>query len=246
MGGGGTETTTQTTGLSNPAMDAAATTIGNQLNSALSSGVKPYTGSMVPAMSGQTLAGISGVSNNPFSSGYSDTIGSVLQQQGDIAKGNFGADPVRSRLMDDVSQNVNSSFLTDGRFGSMGSGAHSDTLARETAGAIAPYDMARQQQAIQSLPGLYDASMAPAMAQLQVGQLVDQYNTATAEDQARIFDATNNANWNTLQRGSAVFSGTAPVSGTTQTTTQPTAPWWQQALGAGAVGSGIYKNIWGR
>lgn len=238
MGGGGTETTTQTSGLSNPAMNKAATTIGNQLNTQLAAGVKPYTESMVPGLSSQTQAGINGLSNNPNDSIYGAGVSGALANQAGIAGGNIANDAVRQRVADDAGLAVNATFANSGRFGS---GSHREGLGEGVASALASHDYGRQQQAIQNLPGLYQAGMMPAAAQLQAGNLMDAYNTATAEDRARIFDATSNAGWNTLQRGSAIFGGTAPISGTTQTNTTPTAPWWSQALGyvAGNAGKAI-------
>lgn len=219
---GGETKVEQSSGLANPAMQAAGTTIGNQLNSALSSGVKPYTNSMVPAMSSQTQAGIYGLSNNPNNSIFNTGVSNTLAQQADIAAGNVQNDAVRQRALDDALKASNSVFTSSGRFGS---GSHATNLAEGATNALASLDYGRQQQAIQNLPSLYSASNMPASANLQAGQLQDAYNTAMAQDQARIFDATQNANWNTLQRGSSIFAGTAPVTGTnsTQTTTQP---WW--------------------
>lgn len=234
MGGGGTKTTseTSTSGLSNPAMNAAATTIGNQLNSALAGGVKPYTQSMVPGLSSQTQAGIGALTNNPNNSIYSQGIGGAIASMSDVAAGNIANDAVRQRVADDAAVYANSTFTNSGRFGS---GSHREGLGEGIGNALAAHDYGRQQSAMAALPGLYQASMLPASANLQAGQITDAYNTAKAADDARIWDATNNANWNTLQRGGAIFGGTAPVSGTTTTgtQTQPTAPWWQGMLGFG-------------
>ena len=238
--GGGEQTSRQSSGLSNKAMDRAATTIGNQLNTQLAAGVKPYTESMVPALSSQTQAGIGALSNNPNNSIYGAGISSAIGQQADIAAGNVQNDLVRQRALDDALTASNAVFTTSGRFGS---GSHASNLAEGAAGALASLDYGRQQQAIQNLPALYSASNMPAAGQLQAGQVMDAYNSAQTADRARIFDATQNAGWNTLQRGASIFAGTAPVSGTTTTTTQPTAPLWQQLLGAGAMGAGIYGAI---
>lgn len=232
MGGQTTNTTTQQSGLSNPAMNAAATTIGNQLNAQLSAGVKPFTGSLAPDLSSSTMAGVNSLTNNPNNSTYGAGIGNAISQQSQIAAGNFGADPTRARLIDDVSTNTNAILQGSGRFGS---GSHENALIDNVGGSLAQYDYGRQQQAIQSLPGLYQASMLPAGAQLQGGQILDAQALAKAQDAERLFDLQNNSGWNTLQRGASIFSGTAPVSGTTQTGTSSTqVPWWQSALGIGA------------
>jgi hypothetical protein len=232
MGGQTTNTTTQESGLSNPAMQAAATTIGNQLNTQLAGGVRPFTGSLAPELSSQTMAGVNGLTNNPNNATYGAGIGNAISQQSQIAAGNFGADPTRARLIDDVSTNTNAILQGSGRFGS---GSHENALIDNVGGSLAQYDYGRQQQAIQNLPGLYQASMLPAGAQLQGGQIMDAQALAKANEAARLFDVTNNAGWNTLQRGASIFAGSAPVSGTTQTGTQTTTqPWWAAPLGIGA------------
>lgn len=232
MGGQTTNTTTQESGLSNPAMQAAATTIGNQLNTQLAGGVRPFTGSLAPDLSSQTMAGVNGLTNNPNNATYGAGIGNAISQQSQIAAGNFGADPTRARLIDDVSTNTNAILQGSGRFGS---GSHENALIDNVGGSLAQYDYGRQQQAIQNLPGLYQASMLPAGAQLQGGQIMDAQALAKANEAARLFDVTNNAGWNTLQRGASIFAGSAPVSGTTQTGTQTTTqPWWAAPLGIGA------------
>lgn len=230
MGGQTTNTTTQSSGLSNPAMNAAATTIGNQLNTQLSQGVRPYTESMVPGLSAQTQQGMSGLTNNPNNAAYGAGLSGAISQQADIAAGNVQNDLVRQRALDDALTASSSVFTGSGRFGS---GSHATNLAEGAAGALAGLDYARQQQAMQNLPGLYSASMAPAGAALQAGQIQDAWNAANAEDRARIFDQVNNAGWNTLQRGASIFAGSAPISGTNQTNTQPATPWWQGVLSAG-------------
>jgi hypothetical protein len=204
-------------------MQKAATTLGNQLNSQLGKGVTPYTESMVPGLSTQTQAGVDALTNNPNNSIFSSGVSGALGQQAQIAQGNFGADPVRQRISDDALLAVQSGSLTDGRFGSS---AMLDDAAQSVTGALANYDYGRQQQAINNMGSLYSMGNMPAAANLQAGQLMDQYNAAKAQDDYRIFDATKNAGWNTLQRGASIFSGTAPVTGTTTTQTQQT-PWWQ-------------------
>lgn len=227
---GGQTTNTTTSGLSNPAMNAAATTIGNQLNTQLAGGVRPFTGSLAPDLSSATMGGVNALTNNPNNAAYGAGITNAIGQQAQIAAGNFGDDPTRQRLINDVSTNTNAILQGSGRFGS---GSHEDALINDVGGALAQYDYGRQQQAIANLPTLYQSSMLPASAQLQGGQILDAQALAKAQDAERLFDVTNNAGWNTLQRGASIFSGSAPVSGTTSTSTQQV-PWWQSALGVGA------------
>jgi len=232
--GGGTNTTTQTSGLSNPAMNAAATTIGNQLNTQLATGVRPFTGSLAPDLSSATMGGVNALTNNPNNAAYGQGITNAIGQQAQIAAGNFGNDPTRQRLIDDVSTNTNAILQGSGRFGS---GSHENALIDQVGGSLAQYDYGRQQQAIANLPTLYQSSMLPATAQLQGGQILDAQALAKAQDAERLFDQSANAGWNNLQRGASIFSGSAPASGTTQTNTSPATPWWQ-SLAGGAIGIG--------
>lgn len=238
MGGGGTETTTTRSGSEQ--INQAVDTLGSKLNTALNTGYKPFTGSLVPDMSNPTSSAINALSANPNNSVFSGGVSGALGQQAQIAQGNFGADPVRSRLIDDTATSVNAVLQGSGRFGS---GSHKGALIDEVGGKLANYDYGRQQQAIGNLGSLYSMSTMPAAANLQAGQLLDTYGAAKAAEAARQFDATQNAPWATLDRAGGVIAGTSGAAG--QSTTSPTAPWWQQALGAGAIGSGIYKNIWG-
>jgi hypothetical protein len=131
-------------------------------------------------------------------------------------------------------------FTSSGRFGS---GSHVDTATTALGNVNAGMDyqnfqndQQRQMQAASMLPGLYQGSQLPGQAQLQAGQTMDAYNSAKAEDAARIFDATQNGGWNTLQRGGSIFAGTAPVSGTTKTESQP---WWKVGTGLAATAAGF-------
>jgi hypothetical protein len=231
--GGNVDTGSQSTGLTNPAMQAAATTIGNQLNTQLAGGVKPFTGSLAPDLSSQTMAGVNALSGNPNNAAYGAGITNAINQQAQIAAGNFGDDPTRQRLIDDVSTNTSAILQGSGRFGS---GSHEDALIQNVGGELAQYDYGRQQQAIANLPTLYQSSTLPAGAQLQAGQIMDAQNLARANEAARLQDVTQNAGWNTLQRGASIFAGTAPTSGTTTTQSQP---WWKVGTGLAATGLGF-------
>ncbi|HEX9595289.1 MAG TPA: hypothetical protein VF982_00285 [Anaerolineales bacterium] len=227
-------------------MQAAATTIGNQLNTQLSKGVRPYDQSMVPSLSGQTTTGVNSLANNPNNSLFSGAMGSTIGDFGDIASGKrFGTDDpgyaaLRAKAGDDTLRDVNSMFTTSGRFGS---GSHVDTATEALGNVNAGMDyqnfqndQQRQMQAASMLPGLYQGSQLPGQAQLQAGQTMDAYNSAKAQDDARRFDATQNAGWNTVQRGGSIFAGTAPVSGTTTTESQP---WWKVGTGLAATAFGM-------
>lgn len=235
--GGTTTTNTSSSGLNNAELNSALSTIGTNLNTELGKGVQVFDQSMYPGISSTTQGGVDALANNPLNATYSGAIGDTLGQYGDIASGKNISDPtsdaVRSRLMNDATTAVNSSYLTDGRFGSS---AMQNDSANAVVSALAPFDYGRQQNAAQMLPGLYSASQAPASAQLTAGQITDANALAERQAQADLFDRTNNAGWNTLARGTSILSGSAPSAGMTSTNTSTTqVPWWQTALGIGAT-----------
>lgn len=231
---GGQNTTTTTSGSSDPQVQQAISTLGSQLNTQLGQGYKGFEGSLVPSLSGQTTAGINALTNNPNNAAYGAGITGAINRQADIASGNLQDDPYRNRLISDTAAATNAALQGSGRFGS---GANENALIRNISTTLAPYDYQREQAALQALPGLYGASNMPASASLQAGQLMDAYNTAQAQEAARQFDVQNNAGFRTIAQGTQALAGIAPAAGTTTSTTQPTTPWWQ-TLAGGAIGLG--------
>jgi hypothetical protein len=246
MGGGGTQTSTQSTTPNNPAVDATTTKLLTGLQAQYDKGSSVFGQSLQPGAGDttqQSWASMLGAANNPD---YSTAIKDTMKSQGAIASGQNISDPtydrVRSGAIDDSIQAGNSSFLTDGRFGST---VHGGAIGEGVGKAVAGLDYARQQQAIQNLPGLYQASLAPAGVQAGVGAAQDANALALRQGEADLFDRTHNKGWNDLARATSILAGNAGASGSTTTTTTPETPWWQQVLGGGAIASGIYKNVWG-
>lgn len=240
--GGGT-TTRQTSGLNNKELNQAVSTIGILLDAQLGKGSAVFGQSMYPGLSSQTQGAADALVNNPLNSGYSSAIGNTMGEFGAIASGQrFGMnDPgyatLRQKAIDDTLTNVGQSFTNSGRFGG---GSYLQSAGEGVGNAISGMDyanyqndIARQQQAAQMLPGLYSAGSLPTQAALQAGQIYDADALAKRAAEADLFDRTNNAGWNTLQRGASVLSGTAPSAGTTSTTSQQV-PWYYSALGLGA------------
>lgn len=244
MGGTTTTTNTSTSGMNNAALNNAVTTIGNQLNTQLGDGSKVFSQSLYPGLSSTTQNAAGALANNPNNSLYSGAIGNTMGEMGQVAAGNrFGNnDPsyalMRQNLMDDAVKSVGSSFTNSGRYGG---GSYVDAATTSAFNAAAGLDVAnrqsdiqRQQFATQALPGLYSASSLPAQAQLQAGQIYDADALAARSAEADLFDRTNNAGWNTLQRGASVLAGTAPAAGTSNVeTSSKQVPWYMSALGLG-------------
>lgn len=255
MGGGGTETQTTTSGPTNPMVDSTTTKLLSGLQGQVDKGTAVFNQSLNPGAGSTTQnswASMLSAANNPA---YSAGVSGATSDFADIAAGNrFGTnDPgyaaLRAKAGDDTLRDVNSMFTSSGRFGS-GSHVGTATEALGNVNAGMDYqnfqnDQQRQMQAAGMLPGLYAAGMAPAGVQGAVGAEQDANALALRQGENDLFRRQNDTGWSTLGQATSILAGNAGAGTQQQSTTSPTAPWWQQALGAGAIGSGIYKNIWG-
>lgn len=242
MGGGDTQTTTSTSGPANPLVDSTTTKLLTGLQGQVDKGTAVFGQSLNPG-AGQTTqnswASMLSAANNPD---YSGAINDTLKTQGAIASGQNISDPtydrVRSNAIDSSIQAGNSSFLTDGRFGST---VHGEAIGQGVGNAVAGLDYNRQQQAIQNLPQLYQASMAPASIQGSVGAAQDANALALRQGENDLFRRQNDAGWSTLGQATSILAGNAGAGTQQQTQTTPVAPWWQQALGyvAGNAGKAV-------
>src|SRR5690606_29580611 len=130
-----------------------------------------YTKSLYTGMGSETKAGLGGLLDQANDPAYGGFLSGAMDSMGNLAAGNFGADPVRDRLRSDVVADVGSSFASTGRYGG---GSHVSTLGDTLSSSLGAYAHSRQRSAIAPLPGLYDASLKPAQTQLGVGQAYDQ------------------------------------------------------------------------
>lgn len=258
--GGTTNTTTQqsSTAPANPAVTATQTQLLTGLQNAYSGGMKVFDKSLYAGTGANTQAGWDSTLAAARNPTYSNAVNNTMNDFGAIASGQrFGMnDPgyaqLRQKAASDALTSVGKSFGASGRFGG---GSYLQSAGEGVGNAIAGMDYAnyqndiqRQQQAAGMLPGLFQAGLAPGAAIGAVGSAQD------ADAQARLmaendqFRRQNDGAWDATARASSILAGTAPVGGmnTTNTQTTPATPWWQQVLGAGAVGAGIYKNIWGQ
>lgn len=223
MGGGGTETTTSTNAPSNPDVNPTLSKILKGVSGTIDS--NPTTNAN---MTGGWASQLASAGNPDYMRGINGATGELA----DIASGQrFGMnDPgyaaLRQGAIDDTLTNINSSFLTDGRFGSSVMG---DAAGRGVSSTIAGLDYGnfqndqqRQFQAISALPSVFAAGQAPGSVQTSVGQQQQQ------------------APWANLQTGSSILAGTAGTGGSTSSTTSPTTPWWQTAAGLGIAGAGAF------
>lgn len=217
MGGGGTQTSTQTTGATNPAVDKTVGKLLTGLQTQYDKGAAAGT----PAATTQGWASQLSAAGNPD---YARGINGATSEFADIAAGNrMGMnDPayatLRAKAGDDTLRDVNSMFTSSGRFGS---GSHvnnaTDSLGKVYAGmdmAQLQNDQARQMSAAQMLPQMFAAGQAPGSVQAAVGGAQQQQP------------------WQNLASASSILAGTAGSGSQTTSTTTPTAPWWQTGLSA--------------
>jgi hypothetical protein len=223
MGGGGTETSTQTNVPSNPDV--------NPTLSKLLQGVQGVYDSTASSSNPAPLnAGWSSQIAAAGNPDYARGVNSAMADFAGTAAGNkFGqADPgyaaLRAKAGDDTLRDVNSTFTASGRFGS---GSHVDQATESLGNVYAGLDyqnhqndIARQERAAGMLPSLFAAGQAPGSVLASVGE------------------QQRGAPWYNLGQASSILAGTAGTGGSTSSMTQPTAPWWQQALGYVAGNAG--------
>lgn len=135
--------------------------------------------------------------------------------------------------------------LAQSQFGMIQQGT--DTRANALASQLGANQaqFGQQQQALANAggaaaaaPGFYQAQLLPGQTQTAVGQIQDANAAATRQGEYDLWDRTQNADYNRLLQMIGTFTGTQQNAGM-----QEEVPWWQQALGAGAVASGIFGNI---
>lgn len=242
------DTTTSISAPSNPAVDNTLTHLLTSLGGVASKGMPTFDKSLYTGAGDTTKAGWGAMlkaSNDPI---YSEGIGGATSDFARAAAGeDYGAnDAYYDKLSDKAMTDVSSLFTNSGRFGS---GSHVKTAVGalgDVNNANIAADRQWQSQAAGMLPGLYQARMAPAGVQMGVGAQQDADALARRQGEADLHERTYGADYANLGKAASIYGQLAGTSGTTQTNTQPATPWWQQALGAGAIGSGIYKNIWGK
>jgi hypothetical protein len=151
--------------------------------------------------------------------------------------------------MNDTLAATNKSFNSAGLFGS---DTNQQAAGTGVANALAGLDygnyqndIARQQQAAQMLPGLFSAAQQPSTVMGAIGGAQDQNQQGILQGRADLQQRQASGWTDLIAKLTSAAAGNAASSGVTTTNSQtsPQAPWWQQILGAGAVGAGIYGNL---
>lgn len=236
--GGETQTTTSTSGPTNPAVDATTTKLLTGLQGQMDKGTAVFGQSLNPG-AGQTTqnawASTLGSANNPA---YSSGVAGATADFADAAAGNqFGAnDAYYAQKSDDTLRDVNAMFTNSGRFGSGSHVGTATTALGNVNNENIAADRAWQMQAAGALPSLYAAGMAPSGIMGAVGAEQDANALALRQGENDLFRRQNDAGWSTLGQSTSILAGNAGVGTQQQSQTTPAAPWWQQ------VGSYVLGN----
>lgn len=225
--GSRTNKTTSTSGPSNPDLNATVSKLAKGLGSEYTQGKSLYQAPGANTQAGWA-AQLGAAGNQDFAGGLAGAIGSY----GNRAAGNElgmndpGYAALRSKLQNDVTTGVNSSFNNSGLFGSDSNVKSLSSGLADSLGALdyQQYNnsLNRQSEAANLLPQLFSAGQLPGSIQSSIGASQD----AAANAQA-------NGPTDYLAKLTGILNGTASASGTTTTTSTPTAPLWQTLLSLG-------------
>lgn len=225
--GDDTETTTQTTGVTDPNLKALLSKVSKGIGSTYQTGGTTYTAPGAATTGGwaDTLAAL----NNPaFSSGVSGAMDSYARR---ASGAELGADnpayaAVRDRIANDVTTRTNGAFNNSGLFGS---DDNRESLGRGLGDALGNFEYAnlqadygRQAEGADMLTKLLSASTLPGSIKSGVGAAQDA--DASAKQNGGLNYQTQ------IAQLLGMLTGSAPQ---TTTSTQPSTPWWQSAIGLG-------------
>ena len=225
--GSSTNKTTTTSGSSSKAVQGAVDELAGGLKDLYTPGGSAYVAPSATTKGGWN-ASLDAAGNPAFASG----IGGAISSYSNRAAGNeLGInDPLyaaqRARLSDDVMRTTSQGFNASGLFGS---DSNQSAAARGLGEALGGLDLAqrsesygRQSEAANMLPQLFAAGQLPSSIMQSTGASMDA--DAKAQEAGK---------WDYQNRATGALTGTAGAAGTTTTTSQPTAPLWQQLLGLG-------------
>jgi hypothetical protein len=252
MGGTTTQQTVQSSAPSNPDVNPTVSTLLKGVQGAYAAGGSTPQYSQYAGVGNNTTQGWNNAltaANNPtFTAGAQDS----LENTAATARGDFlnGSNPyfegALSKSLGDVSTGVNAALGANGRYGGS---PHVQALSQElgnvsTNARLGQYNQERQYQtqAQDRLGSIYQQTLAPSAAQMQVGSLQDANSQAALQGQYDLDQRRANTQTDLLAKLSAILAGTAPYGGTTTTgtTTSPGANPLQVGLGALLGGAGLF------
>lgn len=241
--GGDTQQSTSSTAPTNPAVTATTNNLLGGINTAWAKGPSTFNESLYAGTGGVTQQGLSGSYAAAKNPAFASSVNGAIDSFGKTASGaNLGInDPgyatIRNKLSNDVLTSTNSSFNNSGLFGSDNNQKQSAEGLGNALGALdyQQYNDSqdRQVQAAGMLPDLYDAAQKPSQTLLGVGAMQDADAQAALQGRYDLSQRQGNAQTDLLAKLSSILAGNAQASGSTTTTSQPSKPWWESALGIG-------------
>lgn len=233
MGGGTNTTTTNQNSSSTPANPNVTNTLNQLLTGVQGSLAKGSTFTGAGPTTQTSWIDALNQANDPT---YQSGVQGALQSQAGVAAGNDlgqndpGYAALRNTLSNNVLTSTNAAFNNSGLFGSDNNQTAAAQGLTQGLGGLdyQQYQdsLARQNNAISQLPGLYQASLAPSATQAAVGSAQDVNTQGAANGQNSL-----------LAQLSSILGGIGGLGGTntTGTATQqtPTTPLWQSLLGLG-------------
>lgn len=215
-------------------------------------------------------SGISGAMR--YAGGLADGSGPSMTETalGGVARGDYlnNMDPEYQAMIDraanETTADVNASIGADGRYGS---NVHVADLVDQVGGMRTRanvenrrYEQQRQRDALgaiegtrqqgvdnafaaqQMLPQLLGAGQLPASILGDIGAAEDADRQAVLQGRYDLHERQNNAQTDLLAKLSSILAGNAASGGQSESTMTPI---WQQLLGGGAAGAGIFGRMFG-
>lgn len=193
--------------------------------------------------------------------GYNPAQNDAMTNTRNLANSTYSVSPELQKVLDaqanKVSDQVNLNAAGAGRYGS---GSNQTLLAknigdltnstiyndysnwqgRRDAANTNLFNMG--QQGFNNVGAAYSGMNAPAQDLMNVGSMYEDLATRQKNDELRIFDGTQNAQWNNLSRLNAIASGAGQLGGT-QTQSQPGQNPFLTAAGYGLSGLGLLGGL---
>lgn len=195
------------------------------------------------------------------SGGYNAAQNDAMNNTRNLANSSYSVSPELQKVLDaqasKVSDQVNLNAAGAGRYGSGSNQTllaknigdltnstiyndYSNWLGRRDAANTNLFNMG--QQGFNNVGAAYSGMKAPAQDLMNVGSMYEDLATRQKNDELRIFDGTQNAQWNNLSRLNAIASGAGQLGGTT-TQSQPGQNPFLTAAGYGLSGLGLLGGL---
>lgn len=225
--GSDTETTTQTSGPSNPDLSSLLSRVSKGIGGTYQPGGSSYVAPGANTTGGW-LDTLNAAGNPDFASGIDGALGSYARRASgaEIGADNPAYGAVRDRIANDVTTRTNDAFNNSGLFGS---DKNVESLGRGLGDALGTFDYqnlqddyGRQAQGADMLTKLLTGATLPGSIKSSVGAAQDADAAAKAS-----------GGMNYQSQFAQLLSQLSGASPQTTSTSQPGTPLWQTLLGLG-------------